>query len=94
MKRLGFFVAFPPPYQNGVWFFGPDGTVLEDFRDEEAANLLLEAAARRADGPEAFTLDLETGQVVVEVLEKRGEANYEAFEIVGEKRLSLEGFLR
>jgi len=32
--------------------------------------------------------------VVVEVLEKRGEANYEAFEIVGEKRLSLEGFLR
>lgn len=60
----------PDPWgQEAVCFLGPDGRVLQDFYDEEVAVLLLGATARRADGPGAFTLDLEAGRVVVEVEE-------------------------
>ncbi len=53
------------------------------------AALLLEATARWADGPGAFTLDLEAGRVVVEVLE---EQDY-GYEVLRREEVSLEDFL-
>lgn len=83
-------VVEPDPWgQEAVWFFGPDGKVLQDFYDEEVAGLLLDATARWADGPGAFALDLEAGRVVVEVLE---EQDY-GYEVLRREEVSLEDFL-
>ena len=80
----------PDPWdQEAVWFFGSQGRPLQDFYDEEVAALLLEATARWADGPGAFTLDLEAGRVVVEVLE---EQDY-GYEVLRKEEVSLEDFL-
>lgn len=83
-------VVEPDPWgQEAVWFFGSQGRPLQDFYDEEVAALLLEATARWADGPGAFTLDLEAGRVVVEVLE---EQDY-GYEVLRKEEVSLEDFL-
>lgn len=80
----------PDPWgQEAVWFFGPDGKVLQDFYEEEVAALLLEATARWADGPGAFALDLEAGRVVVEVLEEQDYGH----EVLRREEVSLEDFL-
>ncbi|WP_460409509.1 hypothetical protein, partial [Thermus antranikianii] len=82
-------VVEPEWGHEAVWFFGSQGRPLQDFYEEEVAALLLEATARWADGPGAFTLDLEAGRVVVEVLE---EQDY-GYEVLRREEVSLEDFL-